>query len=59
MILYPSRVVCYIIVTMDNEPLDHNYYLALSIGRKEAMSVSLFHEIRMTGRYALSVPPLK
>lgn len=49
----------YIIVTMDNEPLDHNYYLALSIGRKEAMSVSLFHEIRMPGRYALSVPPLK
>lgn len=46
------------IVTVDNEALT-TIMLALSIGRKEAMSVSLFHEIHLPGRYILSVPPLK
>lgn len=46
------------IATVDNESLTI-ILLALSIGRKEAMSVSLFYEIRMPGRQVLSVPPLK
>lgn len=46
------------IATVDNESLTI-ILLALSIGRKEAMSVSLFYEIRTPGRQVLSVPPLK